>query len=156
MLFNSSTFILYFLPICLAGFYALGVMGRQRLALAWLTAMSFVFYGWWNLWSVPLLAGSIVFNFYVGRSLARNPAKAVFLAGVAANVALLGFFKYTGFVGTTVSDLLDLGWEVPEIALPLAISFFTFQQIAFLADSYDGVAEEPKLLNYGLFITFFP
>ena len=156
MLFNSSAFILYFLPICLVGFFALGLSGRPRLALAWLTAMSFVFYGWWNLWSVPLLAGSIVFNFYVGRVLAANPSRLLFIGGVAANVLLLGFFKYTGFVGTTVSDLLDLGWHVPEIALPLAISFFTFQQIAFLADSYDGVAEEPKLLNYSLFITFFP
>lgn len=156
MLFNSAGFILVFLPICLAGFYALGLLGRHRLALAWLTAMSFVFYGWWNVWSVPLLAGSIVFNFYVGRYLAKTPSKAVFLAGVGANVALLGFFKYTGFVGTTVSDLLGLNWAVPEIVLPLAISFFTFQQIAFLADSYDGVAEEPKLLNYSLFITFFP
>jgi alginate O-acetyltransferase complex protein AlgI len=156
MLFNSAAFILYFLPVCLIGFYALGMLGRPRLALAWLTLMSFVFYGWWNLWSVPLLAGSIVFNFHVGRRLAKNPSKMLFLAGVAANVLLLGFFKYTGFVGTTVSDLLDLGWEVPEIVLPLAISFFTFQQIAFLADSHDGVAEEPKLLNYSLFITFFP
>lgn len=156
MLFNSSAFILYFLPVCLAGFYALGLLGRQRLALAWLTVMSFVFYGWWNIWSVPLLAGSILFNFFVGRHLAKTASKPAFLAGVAANVLLLGFFKYTGFVGTTVSDLLGLGWDVPEIALPLAISFFTFQQIAFLADSYDGVAQEPKLLNYGLFITFFP
>ena len=86
MLFNSSTFILYFLPICLAGFYALGVLGRQRLALAWLTAMSFVFYGWWNLLSVPLLAGSIAFNFIVGRYLAKNPSKPIFITGVAANV----------------------------------------------------------------------
>jgi alginate O-acetyltransferase complex protein AlgI len=156
MLFNSAPFILYFLPLCLAGFFALGLMGRHRLALGWLTLMSFVFYGWWNLWSVPLLAGSILFNFQVGRRLARSPSKPLFIAGVAANVLLLGFFKYTGFVGASVSDLFDLGWDVPEIVLPLAISFFTFQQIAFLADSYDGVAEEPKLLNYSLFITFFP
>lgn len=156
MLFNSTEFIAYFLPICLAGFYALGAMGRHRLALAWLTAMSLVFYGWWNLWSVPLLAGSILFNFALGRRLARSPSKALFVAGVATNVLLLGYFKYTGFTGTTMSGLLGLEWSVPEIVLPLAISFFTFQQIAFLADSYDGIAEEPKLLNYGLFITFFP
>jgi D-alanyl-lipoteichoic acid acyltransferase DltB (MBOAT superfamily) len=156
MLFNSSEFILYFLPICVAGFYAFGLLGRRRLALGWLTAMSFVFYGWWNLWSVPLLAGSILVNFYVGRRLARSASRPLFLAGVTANVLLLGFFKYTGFVGTTVSDLLGLDWTAPTIALPLAISFFTFQQIAFLADCQDGVAGEPKLLNYGLFITFFP
>jgi alginate O-acetyltransferase complex protein AlgI len=156
MLFNSSTFLLYFLPICLAGFYLLGMVGRPRYALGWLTLMSLAFYGWWNLWSVPLLIGSVLFNFEVGRRLARNRSKRLFILGVAANVLLLGYFKYTGFVGYSVARLFGLDWQPPDIVLPLAISFFTFQQIAFLADSYDGVAEEPKLLNYALFITFFP
>jgi alginate O-acetyltransferase complex protein AlgI len=99
MLFNSSTFLLYFLPICLAGFYLLGMVGRPRYALGWLTLMSLAFYGWWNLWSVPLLIGSVLFNFEVGRRLARNRSKRLFILGVAANVLLLGYFKYTGFVG---------------------------------------------------------
>ncbi|MGH9811390.1 MAG: MBOAT family O-acyltransferase, partial [Terriglobia bacterium] len=156
MLFNSPVFIAGFLPICIAGFYCFGMMGRQRLALAWLTGMSLVFYGWWNVAFVPLLLGSIAFNFFLGRLLARSPSKHLLVIGVLGNILLLGVFKYTGFVGHTIDDIFGIGWHVPEIALPLAISFFTFQQIAFLADTYDGVAEEPRALQYSLFITFFP
>lgn len=156
MLFNSPVFIAGFLPICIAGFYWFGMMGRQQLALAWLTGMSLVFYGWWNVAFVPLLVGSIAFNFLLGRLLARSPSKHLLVIGVLGNVLLLGVFKYTGFVGHTIDEIFGTSWYVPEIALPLAISFFTFQQIAFLADTYDGVAEEPRALQYTLFITFFP
>jgi alginate O-acetyltransferase complex protein AlgI len=156
MLFNSPVFFIGFLPICLAGFYCFGIAGRQRLALAWLTGMSLVFYAWWSLACVPLLLGSIAFNFFVGRKLARSPSKRLLIVGVGANVLLLGVFKYTGFIGYSISDAFGLGWHLPEILLPLAISFFTFQQIAFLVDSYDGFAEETRPLQYSLFITFFP
>lgn len=156
MLFNSPIFLIGFLPLCLVGFYCFGILGRQRLALAWLTGMSLVFYAWWNVAYVPLLLGSIVFNFFIGSKLAKTQSKPLLIFGVAANILLLGVFKYTGFIGHTISDGFGLGWQVPEILLPLAISFFTFQQIAFLADAFDGVAEEPRPLQYCLFITFFP
>lgn len=156
MLFNSPVFIAGFLPICIAGFYFFGMLGHRQLALAWLVAMSLVFYGWWNVAFVPLLVGSIAFNFFFGRLLARSPSKRLLVTGVLGNVLLLGVFKYTGFIGHTIDETFGVGWHVPEIALPLAISFFTFQQIAFLADTYDGVAQEPRALEYSLFITFFP
>lgn len=156
MLFNSPVFIAGFLPLCVVGFFVFGMMGRQQLALAWLTGMSFVYYAWWSVACVPLLLGSIAFNFLIGRKLARSPSKRLLVIGVAANALLLGIFKYTGFIGHTISGALGLDWHIPDIPLPLAISFFTFQQIAFLADTYDGVAEEPRPLQYGLFITFFP
>jgi hypothetical protein len=79
MLFNSPGFFVGFLPICLAGFYCFGIAGSQRLALAWLTGMSLVFYAWWSLACVPLLLGSIAFNFFVGRKLARSPSKRLLL-----------------------------------------------------------------------------
>ena len=85
MLFNSPVFLIGFLPICLAGFYFFGITGRQRLALAWLTGMSLVFYAWWSLACVPLLVGSIAFNFFVGRRLARTPSKRLLILGVGAN-----------------------------------------------------------------------
>lgn len=156
MLFNSAIFIAGFLPICLIGFYALGKFARAQTAFAWLTVMSLVFYGWWNIMFVPLLLGSILFNFLVGRGLARTRSRPLLVFSIAANILLLGFFKYTDFIGMSVSQLLALHWQPPQILLPLAISFFTFQQIAFLADAYDGVANEPRLLHYTLFITFFP
>src|SRR6266852_6073074 len=156
MLFNSAAFIAGFLPICLAGFYLLGSVGRPQLALAWLTGMSLVFYGWWNVTFVPLLLGSIAFNFLLGRRLAQRKSKGVLVLGVTVNILLLGLFKYTGFLGHVVAQALGSSWEPPHLLLPLAISFFTFQQIAFLADIYGGVAGEPRLLHYSLFITFFP
>ncbi|MBI5265039.1 MAG: MBOAT family protein [Bradyrhizobium sp.] len=156
MLFNSKEFLVYFLPIVLAVFFAVGGSSRYRLAAVWLVAASLVFYGWWYPPYVPLLMASMVANFLIGRRLARAPSKYVLGAGVAANILLLGVYKYSGFAVTTSNQLFGLDWVVPNIALPLAISFFTFQQIAFLADAHDGNAEEHSFVDYSLFITFFP
>ncbi|TWI57436.1 D-alanyl-lipoteichoic acid acyltransferase DltB (MBOAT superfamily) [Pseudomonas duriflava] len=156
MLFNSAVFITGFLPIVLLGFFLLTGTGRSRLAVLWLTAASLVFYGWWNPANVPLLFGSIVFNYLLGGYLLRHPSKAVLALGVIANILLLVYYKYTGFLFGTLDDALDLGWSIDEIILPLAISFFTFQQIAYLVDAHDGEVVEHDFLNYCLFITFFP
>ena len=156
MLFNSHEFLVLFLPIVLAGFFVLAGARRHRIAGMWLTAASLFFYGWWNPLHVPLLLTSMGFNYLVGRHLARHPSKAVLFLGVAANVLLLGYFKYTGFVVSSISDAFSFGWTVPNIVLPLAISFFTFQQIAYLSDAHDGAAVEHDFANYCLFITFFP
>jgi D-alanyl-lipoteichoic acid acyltransferase DltB (MBOAT superfamily) len=155
MLFNSVAFLAGFLPVTLAGFFLLGRWGRMP-AMAWLAAASIVFYGAWNPLHVPLLLGSTLANWLAGRHLARHPSGTVLALAVAANLLVLGLFKYTGFVVQGVNDATGAGWTVPQIALPLALSFFTFQQIAYLCDSNDGVATEPSLLNYTLFVTFFP
>ena len=105
---------------------------------------------------VPLLMASMGFNYLVGRRLARRPAKTLLLFGIAANILLLGYFKYTGFLASSLDSAFGFGWTVPNIVLPLAISFFTFQQIAYLSDAYDGAAVEHDFMNYCLFITFFP
>lgn len=156
MLFNSAVFILCFLPVTWLGFFALGMGRRNRLAVFWLTAASLFFYGWWNPLYVPLLLCSMGFNYVVGRALTRRQSRALLIAGIAANLVLLGYYKYAGFLVQTVNGVSGAAFPVPDIALPLAISFFTFQQIAFLVDSYDGIAEEASFLNYGMFITFFP
>ena len=156
MLFNSSVFITLFLPIVLAGFFVFAATGRRYLAGIWLTISSLVFYGWWNPVHVPLLLASMAFNYLVGQSLSRQPRKTLLIAGIAANVALLGFFKYTSFVAGALDQAFGLNLTIPHIVLPLAISFFTFQQIAYLCDAHDGVAVEHDFLNYSLFITFFP
>lgn len=156
MLFNSFVFIGCFLPLVLAGFLLLARGGHHRLTAAWLTAASLFFYGWWNPRYVPLLIASMVFNYLVGGVLARRPTKSLLILGIAANLALLGYFKYTGFAVATADQLFGLDWTVPHILLPLAISFFTFQQIAYLSDAHDGLAVEHDFLNYSLFITFFP
>ena len=156
MLFNSAPFLLYFLPIVLGGFLVLAWRGARYWAGLWITGASLVFYGSWNLTYVPLLVGSLLFNYFVGTYLARHRQWPVLAAGIALNIAVLVYYKYTGFLIEVARDLTGADLAIPVIVLPLALSFFTFQQIAYLVDAYDGVAEEHDLGNYALFITFFP
>src|SRR5690242_1744267 len=99
MMFHSPLFILGFLPLCLAGFFAVGAIAGSRFALAWLIAASLVFYGWWNPVSVPLLAGSVLVNYaIVGRTRHSPCPRAWMIAGVTLNLAVLGWFKYADFL----------------------------------------------------------
>lgn len=161
MLFNSYAFIFAFLPLALGGFYLLA-RWRHDFASAWLVLTSFAFYGWWNPPFVMLLAGSIAFNYAMGlalQSLSTRPgAQAWVLAGsVFCNLALLFYYKYFVY---TLSLLVDFGLTVQaaqdDILLPLGISFFTFTQIGYLIDCRDGIAKGRRLLDYALFVTFFP
>ncbi len=170
MLFNSPQFIYLFLPIVLMGFLWLA-RSSHRIAATWLTASSLFFYGWWNPAYVGLLIGSIFFNYGMGLVLARDatrPAaqrrsgaaaqrRAYLLAfGVGANLALLGYYKYTNFFLGTIDAMIGTHWKLDEIILPLGISFFTFTQIAFLVDAWRGIAREFNFIHYGLFVTYFP
>src|SRR5262245_26820330 len=161
MLFNSHAFIFLFLPAALLGFFALGAVNR-KLAAAWLVACSLFFYGWWNPAFVALLGASLLFNYIVGLSIVRaraaEPARAkrVLALAIAADLAVLGYFKYANFFLDNVNALLGTGTTLPQIVLPLGISFFTFTQIAFLVDAWHGKAEEYSLTHYALFVTYFP
>ncbi len=162
MLFNSLTFIFAFLPISLLGYFGLN---RYRLALAakaWLVLCSLFFYSWWNPAYLPLILGSMLVNYAMGTALTqatgRRPKvspRVLLTLGVVFNLGLLGYFKYANFF---VENLNHLGWQLdsPDVLLPLAISFFTFQQIAYLVDSYRQETHEYDFLNYALFVTFFP
>src|SRR5690242_17789277 len=156
MLFNSYEYLIYFLPLSLAAFFVLG--RHSRLAVGALVAASLFFYAWWNPRYLPLILGSIGFNFAVGRLLHRLPAhaKLVLGAGIAANLLLLGVFKYADFAVANVVRATGLPLALPHILLPLGISFFTFTQIAYLVDVHRGRAKEPSLLDYALFVSFFP
>jgi alginate O-acetyltransferase complex protein AlgI len=163
MIFSSPKFILLFLPIAFLGYFYLN---RIRLVLAgkaWLVAVSLFFYAYWNIAYLPLLVGSILFNFAIGTALAPNPSKAprfsrrlVLAAGIIGNLGLLGYFKYADFLIDNINAAFDIGFMSPHLLLPLGISFFTFTQIAYLVDSYRGEAREYDFLNYALFVTFFP
>ena len=156
MLFNSYAFILGFLPVTLAGFFLLG-RWNTTMAAGWLAAASLVFYGYWNVAYVPLLVFSIVCNFWVGVRLAApaSPGKPLLIAGITANLLLLGYYKYADFF---VSNVNAFGAQItpPGVILPLGISFFTFTQIAFLVDVYQRKATEFRFVHYGLFVTYFP
>lgn len=159
MLFNSFTFIFGFLPITLAGFLIIRRMAGQNASFGWLAAASLFFYGWWNPQLVFLLMASLCGNYVIGRrivSATTRNAQMIFVFGVVANLGLLGYFKYTDFFIGTVNDLADVSWSLQNIVLPLGISFFTFQQIAWLADLRRGLAHKPSFLHYTLFVTFFP
>ncbi len=161
MLFNSYPFLFAFLPLVFAGFFLLG-RWRIRAATAWLLLMSLFFYGWWNPTYIFLLIGSFLFNFLVGRQIARTAkelprvSRYALICGVAADLGLLAYYKYSGFFVAQADWALGAHFAVPAIILPLGISFFTFTQIAFLVDCYRGLAGEYDLVNYGLFVTYFP
>ncbi|MDD4915235.1 MAG: MBOAT family protein [Methylococcales bacterium] len=161
MLFNSYPFLFLFLPIVLIGFYKIGQYSRP-VAGYWLFAASLFFYGWWNIIYVVLLLASILFNFSVGMELSRkskiaiNRRKFILIFGVAANLSLLGYFKYANFFVENLNAIVNQGWHIETIILPLGISFFTFTQIAFLVDAYRGEVKEANFIHYGLFVTYFP
>ena len=164
MLFNSLEFILAFVPITLLGFYLLGERGHERAAVVWVVLASLFFYAWWDpgehqptdpwrWWPLGLICSSVVLNYLVGQQLLARPSKAGLAAGVAVNLASIGFFKYAGFF---VNDVARLSFDLSYVLLPLAISFFTFQQIAYLVDAYRGAVRGEGFVNYALFVTFFP
>ncbi len=162
MLFNSYGFIFLFLPVTLAGYFLIGSRVQGRAAIAWLVAASLFFYGWWNPAFLLLILFSIGFNFTIGTRLARRQdrgqeaGKPLLLLGVFLNLALLGYFKYANFLVDNWTAVSGRAVDWQPVLLPIAISFFTFQQIAYLVDTYRGEAREYRFLHYALFVTFFP
>jgi D-alanyl-lipoteichoic acid acyltransferase DltB (MBOAT superfamily) len=161
MLFNSYVFIFAFLPIVLCGYHFIS-RHQPQLSAPWLVMSSLVFYSWWNTSYLLLLLLSVIFNYVTGSLLGHtNPAntfykKSIFSLGVLANVALLGYYKYAHFVTNNLNLVFHTSFHFEKIILPLAISFFTFQQIAYLVDAYRGETKEYDFLRYCLFVTFFP
>lgn len=162
MLFNSYEFIFAFLPIT---FFIYFYLNSKRLATAgkgFLVFASLFFYSWWNIIYLPLILGSMLFNFVVGSSLTiesehkKIDKKTLLIFGIILNIALLGYFKYSDFFIENFNLAFSTNVELLKLVLPLGISFFTFTQIAYLVDSYRGETKEYDLLNYGLFVTFFP
>ena len=156
MLFNSYFFIFVFLPITLLGFHLVGKYGKNRAVIVWLVAASLFFYGWWNPIYLGLLIASILFNYEVGLQLAKKPNRAVLILGIVANLGLLIYFKYANFFIDNYNIFITDDIVLSQIILPLAISFFTFQQITYLVDAYRGEIREFDFLRYCLFVTFFP
>ena len=158
MLFNSYVFLFAYLPITVAGFFILG-RRSQLWAAAWLAGASLFFYGWWDYRYLPLLLGSVVFNYACAGLLAPGRGmhrKALLTAAIAANLGLLAYYKYAGFFVASLAELLAQPLPALHVVLPIGISFFTFTQIAFLVDSYRGKAQESRFVHYLLFVTYFP
>jgi D-alanyl-lipoteichoic acid acyltransferase DltB (MBOAT superfamily) len=158
MLFNSYIFIFLFLPIVLSGFFLLGKR-NHRAAIAWLVACSLFFYSWWNPAYLGLMLLSMIFNYAMGAAISRHNnwhKKALLTTSVTLNLGLLAYYKYANFFVSSLNDTLGTSYHLESIVLPLAISFYTFQQIAYLVDAYRGETHEYNFMHYCLFVTFFP
>lgn len=161
MLFNSSEFLLLFLPTVFAGYFSLLKLGATGPAKLWLLSASLFFYSYWELTYLPLLVGSILGNYALGlllmrSSVARGLRFAALTFGVCANIAFLAYYKYADFLIENVNLALSTEFSLMNLLLPLAISFFSFQQIAYLVDSYRGEVRERNLIDYAIFVAFFP
>jgi D-alanyl-lipoteichoic acid acyltransferase DltB (MBOAT superfamily) len=161
MLFQSVEYLLFFLPLVMLGYFGAARAGFSAGSIVWLLLASLFFYGCWSAGTLWLVVASVLCNYAVAMAILRLQNKGVQAKGlltlaVGGNLCLLGYFKYAGFFVETVNVLRDVQIPVPAIALPLGISFFTFTQIAFLVDVYRQQAQERNLLNYFLFVTYFP
>lgn len=163
MLFNSFEFIFLFLPVTVVVFYYLLNQERKRTAALWLVLASLFFYAWWNPPYLALLLISIVFNYVLSRALCRfekadqSTKGTIFLwIGILCNLFAIGYYKYFNFFLDTVNQAIGTTSISLNIILPLGISFYTFQQIAYLIDSHEGETQDDKFQDYCLFVSFFP
>lgn len=165
MLFTTAAFICVFLPVALIGFFAIARFSHSVAAL-WLFVASVFFYAYWMPVFTLLLLASITGNFLVGKKIAsvanadndgkRAQAKRWMIFGVAANLTLLGYFKYANFFLDNFNAVVGSNWDIGRVILPIGISFFTFTQIAFLDDAWRKGIREYRFVHYGLFVSYFP
>lgn len=157
MLFNSFEFIFIFVPVVLIGYYALLKFEKVLVAKAWLFVGSVFFYGYWNPKYIFLILASILANYTLCHYIVMDKQKKLlFWLGLIFNLGLLGYFKYMDFFIENTNVIFGTEFHLLRIILPLGISFFTLQQIAYLVDTYTGLVKDNKFIDYSLFVCFFP
>jgi D-alanyl-lipoteichoic acid acyltransferase DltB (MBOAT superfamily) len=156
MLFNSFEFIFAFLPIMVIIYFLFNHLRLIILSKYWLVLGSLFFYAWWEISFLHLIIVSILVNYFIGKLIYSKKSKIVLGIGIVFNLGFLAYYKYIDFIITNINFVFSQNFNLMKLALPLAISFFTFQQIAFLVDSYRQETKEFNFLNYSLFVTFFP
>jgi D-alanyl-lipoteichoic acid acyltransferase DltB (MBOAT superfamily) len=157
MLFNSPVFLFYFLPSVLVLALWLRLHARSITPfLGCVTLASLVFYAYTDPRWLLLICGSIFTNYMLGRHLSRHGNRMWLATGVAGNLVCLGYFKYVDFFSVSLNAVF--GSAIPElnVILPIGISFYTFQQIAYLVDVYRDPGNEHRFLDYAFFVSFFP
>ena len=159
MVFSSNVFLFLFLPLTLAAYYLTPRRGRNLTLLA----ASLVFYGWGEPRFLAVMVFVILVNYAGGLAIAplrgRRAGKAVLAAVVAANLAVLFYFKYTAFFLGSVNALLrpDAALSIPKIALPIGISFYIFQSMSYTIDVWRGTVEPQKnVVSFGAYVSLFP
>jgi alginate O-acetyltransferase complex protein AlgI len=158
LLFNSYVFILLFFPIVFISYFVLLKFKNKEIAKAFLVFASLYFYSFWNVKYLLIIIASIFINYQVASYMNKEPKekKSILIIGILFNIFLLGYYKYSDFFLSNMNALFGTSFPLLYLALPLAISFFTFQQIAYLVDTYRGETKGYNLLNYSFFVTFFP
>ena len=161
MLFNSYVFMLAFLPLTLFVYFMLGRLPeRIPLNKLFLVIASFVFYGYNNPSYVPIILTSILVNYVLSQMMLSSEKKIIrlplMLLGLALNLGVLFYFKYHDFFAENINLAFGTKFSLYHLALPLGISFFTFQQLSYVIDSYQRTVPKYNILDYALFVTFFP
>lgn len=160
MLFNSYIFLLLFLPLTLVLYYGCSHLKKETAAKWILILASFIFYGYFDVRYLPVILASICFNYGCSKGLLSRQyekyKREILGVGILGNVGLLFYIKYWNFFLENVNAVLGSNFKMTQVLLPLGISFFTFQQIAYLVDSYRGETKEYNFTDYTLFVTFFP
>lgn len=153
MIFNSYIFVLAFLPTSLIIFYGAKLISPFSAKLA-ISLLSIFFYGFWDIYNVPLLLFSIFFNYLLGFAIdgCSQRKRLLLFFGIAVNLLILSYYKYSSFF----LGVVGFKSTFSSLILPLAISFFTFEQVSYLVDRYRGHIKDNNFLNYLFFITFFP
>ena len=158
MIFSSFEFIFIFLPVTFFVYFYLHKNNLSIFAIIFLAISSLFFYSWWNIIYLPLILISVTVNYLLSLAIKKSLTykKYILICGIAFNLFSLGYFKYSDFFILNVNLIFDSNYSLLGLSLPLAISFFTFQQIAFLVDSFRGEVKKHTFLNYLVFVTFFP
>jgi len=156
MLFNSPEFIYFFLPFSVALWWYFQRLQQEQAAQWFIVVCSVYFYGWWDTRYVPLLMGNAIGNFYLGKQIAKTRSRSLLIVGLAYNVGLLGYYKYADFFIGNINAATDHHVALLHVALPLGISFFTFQVIAWLADCHKGLVADFNLRRFAFSVSFFP
>lgn len=160
MLFNSYVFIFLFFPIVLLSYFGLNHFKHYKAAKIVLVIESLFFYGYYNPWYLVIIVLSIVINYLFSRvfqgTCNQKIKKLLFIFSLVANIGVLFVFKYYNFFVGNINFVFKSSINFLNIALPLGISFFTFQQISFVVDTYKGSAPRYNFFDYALFVTYFP
>lgn len=164
MLYNSYIFILAYLPIVLIGWYVLNRFKAYNTALGWLVLSSLFFYGYFNWSYLPIIIVSVIANYVLSvfirpdtkHGLNNKVRKVLLILGLSGNIGMLFYYKYFDFFAQNINALFKTNFSMLNLLLPLGISFFTFQQISYIVDSYKGKQSKCSILEYSVFVTYFP
>ncbi len=160
MLFNSLEFLFIFLPIVFIVYFLLSKTKLIKYSNLWLLIASLYFYAYYKIEYLPIIISSILFNytmgFFIQKDYSQNIKKLLLIFSIVGNLSLLCYYKYFNFLVETINDLSFTHFDTMKILLPLGISFFTFQQISYITDTYKGEAKQTNIIDYSLFVSFFP